>query len=878
LFKLILLQKLNILKREDTLFTFQQFRNIHFKKVNLQELKNKKKYIKMSKNYLEELNLVQREAVECTEGPVMIIAGAGSGKTRVLTYRIAHLMKKGADPFNILSLTFTNKAAREMKERIAKIVGQGEAKNIWMGTFHSVFARILRSEAEKLGYPQNFTIYDTDDSKDIIKAILKEQGLDDKIYKPNSVLSRISAAKNNLLSAQAYANNAQIQEEDRQAAKPKMGIIFQQYAARCFKAGAMDFDDLLYQTNILLRDHPAVLHKYQHKFKYIMVDEYQDTNFSQYVIVKQLAAAYRNICVVGDDAQSIYSFRGANIQNILNFEKDYSELHIFKLEENYRSTKNIVGAANTVIAQNKEQLKKNVFTNNDEGELIKVIRTESDNAEGSFVASSIFETKMNERAMNNDFAILYRTNAQSRAMEEGLRRQNIPYRIYGGLSFYQRKEIKDLLSYYRLTINNDDEVALKRIINYPARGIGDTTLEKILVAANDHNVSLWKIIENINEFEIGLNTGTKGKVDEFATMIKSFSAMLKTSNAYDLGQHIAVHSGILRDLYADKTPEGVSRHENIQELLNGLKEFTESTELDILGELEEEGEKVEDRIQEAEENIKEKSGGRSQKSEETKIDNGLLFSFEESNTTESITTSNTTAEITKEPTLDTFMQDIALMTDSDKKTEKEEDKNKVVLMTIHASKGLEFKYVYIVGLEENLFPSQMALTDRNDLEEERRLFYVALTRAEKRVTLSYSTTRYKWGNLIYSEPSRFIEEVNAKYLDMPAPSSSNMFGEEEYHAKPKLNLTGKPKETFTQRPVIGKKLVKITSAAKNTSDFDTESLRDLQVGMQVGHDRFGVGKVISMDGVFPNNKATVFFEGVGQKQLLIKFAKLNILN
>jgi DNA helicase-2/ATP-dependent DNA helicase PcrA len=607
-----------------------------------------------------------------------------------------------------------------------------------------------------------------------------------------------------------------------------------------------------------------------------MVDEYQDTNFSQYVIVKQLAAAYRNICVVGDDAQSIYSFRGANIQNILNFEKDYSELHIFKLEENYRSTKNIVGAANTVIAQNKEQLKKNVFTNNDEGELIKVIRTESDNAEGSFVASSIFETKMNERAMNNDFAILYRTNAQSRAMEEGLRRQNIPYRIYGGLSFYQRKEIKDLLSYYRLAINNDDEVALKRIINYPARGIGDTTLEKILVAANDHNVSLWKIIENINEFEIGLNSGTKSKVDEFASMIKSFSAMLKTSNAYDLGQHIAVHSGILRDLYADKTPEGVSRHENIQELLNGLKEFTESTELDVLGDLEERGEKVENETQEAEENIKVKSEGRSQKSEETKIDNGLLFSFEDEQRKSEI--QNPKSEITKEPTLDTFMQDIALMTDSDKKTEKEEDKNKVVLMTIHASKGLEFKYVYIVGLEENLFPSQMALTDRNDLEEERRLFYVALTRAEIRVTLSYSTTRYKWGNLIYSEPSRFIEEVNPKYLDMPAPSGSNMFGEEEYHAKPKLNLTGKPKETFTQRPIIGKKLVKITSAAKNTSDFDTESLRDLQVGMQVGHDRFGVGKVISMDGVFPNNKATVFFEGVGQKQLLIKFAKLNILN
>ncbi len=823
----------------------------------------------MSKNYLDELNTVQREAVECTEGPVMTIAGAGSGKTRVLTYRIAHLMKKGVDPFNILSLTFTNKAAREMKERIAKIVGPGEAKNLWMGTFHSVFARILRSEAEKIGYPSNFTIYDTDDSKNIIKAILKEQSLDDKIYKPSSVLARISAAKNNLLSSQAYVNSLQIQEEDRQAAKPKMGIVFQQYAIRCFKAGAMDFDDLLYNTNILLRDHPAVLHKYQHKFKYIMVDEYQDTNFSQYVIVKQLAAAYRNICVVGDDAQSIYSFRGANIQNILNFEKDYSELHIFKLEQNYRSTKNIVGAANSSISQNKEQLKKLVFTDNDEGELIKVVRTDSDNAEGNVVANSIFETKMNERAMNNHFAILYRTNAQSRAMEEALRRQNIPYRIYGGLSFYQRKEIKDLLSYYRLTINNNDEVALKRIINYPARGIGDTTIDKIVVAANDHNISLWKVIENINEFEIGLNNSAKNKVDEFTTMIKSFSAMLTTHSAYDLGQHIAVHSGILRDLYADKSPEGVSHHENIQALLNGLKEFTESAEVDgvedRIQETEEGSEKIEVRSQEVEE--ENENEGRREKGE---LNNEILFPNEEQS---SIVNPNSSINIT----LTVFMQDIALMTDADKKIETEEDKNKVVLMTIHASKGLEFPYVYIVGLEENLFPSQMALTDRVDLEEERRLFYVALTRAEKRVTLTYSTTRYKWGNLIYSEPSRFIEEVNAKYLEMPAQNNSNMFGEEEYSAKPKLH-TGKPKETYTQRPVIGKKLVKITSAAKNTSDFDTESLRNLQVGMQVGHDRFGIGKVISMDGTFPNNKATVHFEGVGQKQLLIKFAKLNILN
>jgi len=810
----------------------------------------------MTKNYLEELNGVQREAVECTDGPVMIIAGAGSGKTRVLTYRIAHLLKKGADPFQVLSLTFTNKAAKEMKERISKIVGAGEAKNIWMGTFHSVFARLLRSEAEKLGYPTNFTIYDTDDAKSLIKTILKEQGLDDKIYKPVVVLSRISSAKNNLISAQSYLSNAQIQEEDRQSAKPKLGIIYEIYRNRCFKAGAMDFDDLLFNTNILLRDFPAVLHKYQHKFKYILVDEYQDTNFSQYVIVKQLAAAYRNICVVGDDAQSIYAFRGATIQNILNFEKDYPELRIFKLEQNYRSTKTIVGAANSVIAKNKDQLKKNVFTENTEGEIIKIVKTESDNAEGSFVASSIFETKMNEQAHNRDFAILYRTNAQSRAMEEALRRQNISYRIYGGLSFYQRKEIKDLLAYYRLTINNNDEESLKRIINYPARGIGDTTVDKIIVAANDHNISLWKVIENINEFEIGLNTGAKAKVDDFAVMIKSFSAQLKTQNAYDLGQHIAIHSGILRDLYADKSPEGVSRHENIQELLNGIKEFTESDIEVVVDETEKE-------------NQLEREKNSIPKIEEQSIENGLLFADEKPAIIEDTTTD------AGGPLLNLFMQDIALMTDADKKNETEEDKNKVVLMTIHAAKGLEFPYVYIVGLEENLFPSQMSLTDRADLEEERRLFYVALTRAEKKITISYSTSRYRWGNLIYSEPSRFIEEMDSKYIQLPAENNGRMFGDEEYSVKPKLSIS-KPKETFVQRPLINKKLVKVNNASKNTSDFDTESLRDLQVGMQVQHDRFGSGKVITMEGDFPNNKATIFFDGIGQKQLLIKFAKLRI--
>ncbi len=782
----------------------------------------------MNNNYLDELNPVQREAVQCIEGPVMIVAGAGSGKTRVLTYRIAHLMKNGVDPFNILALTFTNKAAREMKERIATIVGEGEARNLWMGTFHSVFARILRVEAEKLGYPSNFTIYDTDDSKSLIKTILKEQGLDDKIYKSNSVLARISAAKNNLISAQAYIQNAKVEEEDRMAAKPKMGLIYQIYANRCFKAGAMDFDDLLFNTNILLRDHLDVLYKYQQKFKYILVDEYQDTNYSQYVIVKQLAAAFRNICVVGDDAQSIYSFRGANIQNILNFEKDYPELNTYKLEQNYRSSKNIVGAANTIIKQNKEQLKKNVFTDNEDGDLIKVVKSASDNAEGNFVASSIFETKMNKQAANLDFAILYRTNAQSRAMEEALRKQNIPYRIFGGLSFYQRKEIKDLLSYFQLVINNDNEIALKRIINYPARGIGTTTIEKLSVAATDHNISLWKVIENIHEFNIGLNKGAIGKLVDFATKIRSFTGMLSTTNAYDLGQHIAENSGILRELYADKSPEGVGRYENIQELLNGLKEFTEN-------ELEKDNDKNEEELEQIQNQI---------------------------------------------PLLSTFMEDIALLTDADKKVESEEDKDKVTLMTIHSAKGLEFPYVYVVGLEENLFPSQMALLDRVDLEEERRLFYVAVTRAEKQVTLSYAKTRYKWGNLIYCEPSRFIEEIDPQYLDTSAAQETLLFEEEATNTKQAAwkNKQSKPtKKTFTQRPVMGSNMVDVKKAQKNTSDFDTETLRNLQVGNKVNHGRFGIGKVIKLEGAFPNNKATVLFDTVGQKQLLIKFAKLEII-
>lgn len=781
-------------------------------------------------NYLEQLNGVQREAVVHTKGPVMIVAGAGSGKTRVLTYRIAHLLKTGVDAFNILSLTFTNKAAREMKERIEKIVGSSEARNLWMGTFHSVFAKILRIEAERLGYPSNFTIYDTDDTKSLIKTILKEQGLDDKIYKPGVVYNRISSAKNSLISWQAYKQNAEIMEEDRMAAKPKLGLVYELYQKRCFNSGAMDFDDLLFNTNVLLRDFPEVLNKYQHKFKYILVDEYQDTNFSQYVIVKKLAAASENICVVGDDAQSIYAFRGANIQNILNFKKDYPDLQVFKLEQNYRSTQVIVNASNSVIRNNKDQLQKDVWTSNDVGDKIKVIKTYSDNEEGNSVAHSIFETKMNEQAHNHDFAILYRTNAQSRAMEEALRKMGIPYRIYGGLSFYKRKEIKDLLAYYRLTINHNDEEALKRIINYPARGIGNSTLEKLVVAAAENNTSIWNVIESPNGLQLNLSAATYTKLQDFVMMIRSFEVQLTTQNAFTLGNQIAISSGILRELYTDKSPEGVARHENIQELLNGMKEFSDR---ELAAEL--------------------------------------------------------LTDQKPDVSLSAFMQDIALLTDSDESDK--DDTNKVSLMTIHSAKGLEFPYVHIVGLEENLFPSQLSLSSRDDLEEERRLFYVALTRAEKKVTLSYSTSRYKWGNLISCEPSRFIEEVDSKYLDYNEPASqqvSTNFDDERSNYNGgfvKNKFVPRQKEIVAKpaaAPLVPprKNLVRMnTSLAKNNSvtEIIGDDTKNLQPEMMVEHGRFGKGVVKKMEGVFPNQKATIHFESAGEKLLILKFAKLKII-
>jgi DNA helicase II / ATP-dependent DNA helicase PcrA len=793
-------------------------------------------------NYLNELNEVQRAAVETTEGPVMIVAGAGSGKTRVLTYRIAHLIQKGADPFNILSLTFTNKAAREMKERIAKIVSKSEARNIWMGTFHSVFARILRTEAERLGYPSNFTIYDTEDSKSLIKTILKEQGLDEKIYKASLVLGRISAAKNNLISAQAYLQNSTVLEEDRMSGKPKIGVVYDQYQKRCFKAGAMDFDDLLFNTNVLLRDHGDLLNKYQDKFRFILVDEYQDTNFSQYVIVKQLAAKFQNICVVGDDAQSIYSFRGANIQNILSFERDYPDLKVFKLEQNYRSTQNIVNAANVIIKNNRDQLEKNVWTANQTGDLIQLLKAQTDNEEGQIVARSIFDTKMLQQANNKDFAILYRTNAQSRAMEEALRKKNIPYRIYGGLSFYQRKEVKDLLAYYRLTLNPHDEEAFKRVINYPARGIGDTTVEKLLIASRDNDVSIWTVCENIVDFNLGISTSTTQRIQDFVTMIQSFSVQVLLQNAYDLGNHIASHSGLLRELYSDKTPEGVSRYDNVQELLNGLKEFSD-TENSLPIELIE--------------------------------SDPELQRIETEQQAEMFTDSEPLAGLR---TLDQFMQDIALLTDADTR-ETDEEKDRVALMTIHASKGLEFPYVFIVGLEENLFPSGLSVNSREDLEEERRLFYVAITRAEKRATISYASTRYKWGSLTSSEPSRFIEEIDLKYIEYAnaaARGQDSTFNEPSFGIKRKT-AASQNTSSSTASPVK-KNLVKASTANSAPGLIDNSHLKNLVVGMTVKHDRFGTGKVAQLEGPFPNTKATIVFEGTGQKQLLLKFAKLEIMS
>jgi len=770
-------------------------------------------------NYLEQLNDAQRAPVLQKDGAMIVIAGAGSGKTRVLTFRIAYLMSQGVDPFSILALTFTNKAAREMKKRIAHIVGNSEAKNLWMGTFHSVFAKILRFEADKLGYPSNFTIYDTQDSQSVIRAVIKDMQLDKDIYKYKQVYSRISSYKNSLITVKAYFNNPDLMEADAMAKIPRLGDVYKAYVERCFKAGAMDFDDLLLKTNELLTRFPEVLAKYQNRFRYILVDEYQDTNHSQYLIVKALSDRFQNICVVGDDAQSIYAFRGANINNILNFQKDYDDVKVFRLEQNYRSTKNIVNAANSIIEKNKTRLEKVVWTANDEGTKIKVNRTMTDGDEGRFVASSIFETKMNNQVKNGDFAILYRTNAQSRAMEDALRKKDIPYRIYGGLSFYQRKEIKDVLSYLRLILNPKDEEALKRVINYPARGIGETTIDKLIVAANHYNISIFEVLQNIDKIDLKINSGAKIKLQDFVTMLQSFQITNQNSDAFQITEYVTKKTGLIQELKKDGTPEGIARIENIEELLNGMRDFVE---------------------------------------EQKEI-------------------ADTTGSLAE------FMEDVALATDLDNENG---DEDRVALMTIHLAKGLEFPYVYVVGMEEDLFPSGMSMNTRSELEEERRLFYVAITRAEKQAFLTYTQSRYRWGKLIDAEPSRFIEEIDPIYLEYLTPITerrykplldSDIFDEID---KSKLRMH-KPLAGSAPRGPSEDQLRKLRRLKPVTSDTDKNfnaAEANLNVGTLVEHMRFGKGKIIKIEGSGADTKAEIDFENGGLKKLLLRFAKLNVLD
>ncbi|MBL7559468.1 UvrD-helicase domain-containing protein [Olleya sp. YSTF-M6] len=775
--------------------------------------------------YLSQLNEAQYAPTVQKDGPMIIIAGAGSGKTRVLTYRIAYLMNQGVDSFNILALTFTNKAAKEMKGRIAEIVGASEAKNLWMGTFHSVFAKILRFEGHHLGYPSNFTIYDTQDSQKLMGSIIREMGLDKDLYKTKQVYSRISSYKNSLITVKAYFSNPELMEADVMARRPKMGEIYKTYVDRCFKAGAMDFDDLLLRTNELLTRFPQVLAQYQDKFRYILVDEYQDTNHSQYLIVRALADRFQNICVVGDDAQSIYAFRGANISNILNFQKDYDDVKMYRLEQNYRSTKNIVGAANSVIEHNQTKLEKVVWTANDEGPKVQVHRSLTDGDEGRFVASTIWETKMNDHVPNSDFAILYRTNSQSRAMEDALRKRDIPYRIYGGTSFYQRKEIKDVIAYLRLILNSSDEEALKRVINYPARGIGQTTIDRLIVAANSSGKTIYSLLKDIDSVDININNGTKNKLKDFVTLIESYQVMNQTANAFDLAEHVTKTSGLIKEFNKDGTPEGILRLENVEELLNGIKDFVE-------GQLE---------IADSNDNLAE------------------------------------------------FLEDVALATDLDGD---KGDPDHVALMTIHSSKGLEFSHVFVVGLEEDLFPSAMSMNTRSELEEERRLFYVALTRAEKKAYLTYALSRYRWGKLVDSEPSRFIEEIDDQFLDIITPIeerrinpmlSADIFGDTPPNkirfkkaVQPKLQKkVAKKKEPVNFEISAPKKLKKASEVIphEDANSFGGE----LAEGNRVKHLKFGRGEVLKIEGKGSDVKAEIDFEFGGKKKLLLRFAKLQLI-
>lgn len=773
-------------------------------------------------DYLRGLNKNQYEAVTTLSGPLMVLAGAGSGKTRVLTMRIAHLITNGVDPFNILALTFTNKAAREMKDRIAKVVGISDAKSIWMGTFHSVFARILRIEAHRLGFPSNFTIYDTQDSLNVLKKVIKEMNIDPDFYKPKKVQSRISTYKNNLITVRAYFNNPELIEADAQANMKHIGEIYKRYVEACFRNGAMDFDDLLLRTNELLTRFPEVLAKYQDRFRYILVDEYQDTNHSQYLIVKALASKFENLCVVGDDAQSIYSFRGANIQNILNFKKDYPDAITVSLEQNYRSTQNIVGAANAIISKNIEQFPKNVFSDNEVGDKIKIYRALSDADEANFVATNIWNLHNQEQRQYGDFAILYRTNSQTRALEDALRKKNIPYRVYGGLSFYQRKEVKDLIAYLRLLVNENDNEALLRIINYPGRGIGETTQNKLIVFADSINQPLSQVLNKLSHYapQLKINNTTLNKLGDFWSMIQAFRVMLKTENAYTVAMEVAKRSGLIKTLKEDQTPEGISRVENIQEIMNSMQGFID---------------------------------------EQLQLEDG-------------------------DASLSNFLENIALSTDQDKKEDDDEDK--VSLMTIHLSKGLEFPVVHLVGLEENLFPSFLSTSTREELEEERRLFYVALTRAEKQAFFTYAISRFQWGKITDCEPSRFISEVDTRFIDFINPTAERKV----------INRSGLKSDIFDDTPPTPKSFKKIEPkkplnlkkespmpapkrlnpiAKAQINNPAGGSTQNIEVGDRVRHDRFGIGEVLLLDGTDPQNiKAKILFEGNDEKNLLLKFAKL----
>ncbi len=827
-------------------------------------------------NYLNELNPQQREAVLHLDGPLMIIAGAGSGKTKVLTTRIAHLMANGVDSFKILALTFTNKAAKEMKERVEKILVNREARNLYIGTFHSVFARILRAEASRVGYPTSFTIYDTDDAKSVLKTVINELHLDDKIYKPATVYNRISSAKNALVTAEEYAKDFGLQQEDARANRPAIAQIYTAYAKRCFKNGAMDFDDLLLQFYLILKNHPDALHKYQHKFSHIMIDEYQDTNPAQYEIIKLLGAMHENVCVVGDDAQSIYAFRGATIENILLFRKDYDDVKVIKLEQNYRSTKQILNVANQVIGNNKGQIPKELWTENSEGDKIKLVRTMTDNDEGKFVADAIQEQKLRNHFFNRDFAILYRTNAQSRAMEESLRRMNIPYTIFGGISFYQRKEVKDYVAYLRIIVNPSDEEALKRIINFPVRGIGKTSLDRLILVANEESITLWDVLTRAASF--GFKAGTLEAIENFVLMIKSFASMLKNSNAYDVAFHVGKQTGLVRELFNDKSTEGVQRYENVQELLNSIKEWVDDKQ--NRAQIDEDGVMLDETIRDE---------VRTDDEEVVREEKTDLFSENlqvEANGPEE---PNAKKPLREDVLLSAYLQQITLLTDADNK---DEHADTVKMMTIHAAKGLEFSCVFAVGLEEMLFPSAMSINTREELEEERRLFYVVITRAKHKLWISYANTRYKFGQVVQNEPSRFINELPEDHLDRSyagggfrnqssGPSASERMkgwggiGGATPQNRTYFNEPKKQPEKPTYLPV--QPHVSKPVAHQPSADFRPSDTTDLKAGQQVEHQKFGFGEVLKMEGAAHNPIATINFKLNGEKKIMLNYAKLRIV-